>query len=50
MKQTHMLIAAALAVGFLIGRAHAAKASTAPTAHNDVKVEADWWTYAGAWV
>jgi outer membrane murein-binding lipoprotein Lpp len=48
-NQTHVLIAAALVVGFLAGRAHAAKVNTTATARNDINVQGDWWSYAGSW-
>jgi hypothetical protein len=49
MNQTHLLIAGALVLGFLFGRAGVKAGSTGATAHNDANAAQDWWTYAGSW-
>lgn len=41
--------AAALAIGFYLGRNGVKATSTGASAHNDIGTVSDWWTYAGSW-
>lgn len=47
--KTALMIAAALAAGYFLGKRMGAKPDTGPTARNEIETPADWWTYAGTW-